>query len=109
MDSLRNEIINAQDSRSDLLKWKLLLVAGLGTAGLGLGSFAKEGNAESIFYPELLLCLIPFVCLYVDFLCRHLNLRMSVIGQFLRYDPTDETCRHYEKFCSEMAKKDIFS
>lgn len=77
MSNLRTEIINAQQVRSDLLKWKLLLVAGLGGASLGFSGNQVSGA-------ELALCVIPFVCVYVDLLCRHLNLRNMIIGAFLR-------------------------
>jgi len=34
METLRSEIIESQKARNDLMKWKLLLVSGLGAAGL---------------------------------------------------------------------------
>ena len=73
----RNEIIESQKTRTDLLKWKIILVAAIGGAGLGLGS---TGGAKANYY---LFCLIPLVCVYVDILCSHMNLRIIVIGRFL--------------------------
>jgi len=35
MSALRDEIIEAEKARSDFLKWKLIIVSGLGGAGLG--------------------------------------------------------------------------
>lgn len=71
---LPDEIIDAHQSRADLLKWKFILVAALGAVALGLGE--KSSPAP------LLLALIPWVCLYVDLLCSNLNLRQIAIGTF---------------------------
>jgi hypothetical protein len=80
MEKLREEILQAQRARSDLLKWKLGLVGVIGSIGLGLaGSSSSKDSA-------LVLCVLPLVCAYVDLLCRHLSLRMIVIGTFLRSD-----------------------
>lgn len=35
IDAFKTEIIEAEKSRTDLLKWKLLIVAALGAVGLG--------------------------------------------------------------------------
>src|ERR1700736_1282309 len=97
---LRTEIIEAQKARSDLFKWKIILVATLGAVALGLGP-PPAGSAASRFSNDYLLCIIPFVCLYVDILCSHMNLRMLVIGHYLRLahlkrkDPNDA---EYEDF-----------
>jgi hypothetical protein len=85
---LPDEIISAEQCRSDYLKWKLLLVAGLGAAGFGLGECATPR--------PLLLALIPFVCMYVDLLCINLKLRTLVIGTF--YAKRND---HYETFVSD--------
>src|SRR2546421_9370237 len=69
-----NEIIEAQKIRSDLLKWKIIVVAALGATGLGL-------STQSLAYTDLVLCCIPFVCAYLDLLCRHLSLRIRVISR----------------------------
>ena len=76
---LPDEILGAEQCRSNYLKWKLFLVAALGASGFGLGGqyFGDEGQP-----PHLLLALIPFVCIYVDLLCTHLTLRILVIGSF---------------------------
>jgi hypothetical protein len=108
MDILREEIIEAQKARADLIKWKLILVAGLGSAGLGL-------NGDSQNDMILLLCLIPFVCVYVDLAARHLNLRMHVIAEFVRThdeadkkESTDTWPAAYEDYVKTMEEKRIF-
>ena len=78
MLALRQEIIEAQKVRSDLMKWKLVLVASIGAAAFGFST-----SASGVFDP-LALCAIPFVCVYVDTLCRHLSLRNQSIGTFIR-------------------------
>ena len=70
-----NEIIESQKIRSDLLKWKILTLAVLGATGLGL-------SGQSIPHADLVLCCVPFVCAYIDLLCRHLSLRIAVISEF---------------------------
>lgn len=78
MESLRAELVEAQKARTEFIRWKLVLVASIGAVGLGLtGSTLAPGS-------ELVMCCIPFVCVYVDTMCRHLSLRVQVIGNFLR-------------------------
>jgi hypothetical protein len=84
LNSLREEILQAERVRSDLLKWKLALVGALGAAGLGFAG--SDGPAGAV----LVLCLVPLVCLYVDLLCSHLSLRILVIGSFIQTRLPDE-------------------
>lgn len=99
METLRQEILESQKARSDLLKWKLVVVAALGAAGLG---FTSDTSAIA----HVVLCFIPFACVYVDLLCRHLNLRIIVIGQFLKLekpeDPSGQYIHLYEKFSDQL-------
>jgi phosphorylase kinase alpha/beta subunit len=106
-EQLREETLESQKVRSDLLKWKLLLVAALGSAGLGLGqvSPAPTTMTDAGMTFELVLCLIPLVCLYVDLLCSHMTVRMHVIGIFLKThrDADDEmVARNYERFADRV-------
>jgi len=78
MDILRQEIIETQKARSELIKWKLLLVSALAATGLG---FAKS---ESDLNTEVLLCCIPFFCAYVDAQYANLSLRIMGIATFFR-------------------------
>ena len=98
MPALRDEIIEAEKARSDLLKWKLIIVSGLGGAGLG---FTGKNSVPGVLY---VLLLIPAVCLYVDLMCRHLTLRMMVVGTFLRLKGRDEE-GEYERFVAETRGK----
>src|SRR5579863_8405583 len=92
---LRTEIVESEKARVDLFKWKIILVAALGAVGLGFetGASANSASHESLPH-EYLLCLIPFVSVYVDLLCSHLNLRIIVIGRYLHlvreYGPAAE-------------------
>jgi hypothetical protein len=95
MSSLRKEIIEAQRVRSEILKWKLILVAALGAVGLG---FSNPKTIVPNAY--LVLLLIPLVCFYVDLLCKHMSLRIIVIGAFLRFRANEEDAA-YESFVSE--------
>jgi hypothetical protein len=94
MSELRNEIVESQKARTEFLKWKLIGVSALGAAGLGLTEHAGPIGAY------LVLALIPFVCFYVDLLCRHISLRILVIGRFLRFNASGEQ-RAYEQFAEQ--------
>ncbi len=109
----RIEIVEAQKGRTDLLKWKLILVAALGTLGLGINGFSKD--AKPALSLDLALCLVPLVCVYVDLLCKHLQMRILVIGNFFQNHKKDkkdkkdktlsseELCiREYENFCQDV-------
>jgi hypothetical protein len=79
VESLRKEVIESEKLRANLLRWKLILVAAIGGVGLGL----SETELDNTILPTpLLICLIPFVGVYVDLLARHLNLRILAIAQF---------------------------
>jgi hypothetical protein len=97
MDTLREEILQAQQVRSDLLKWKLVVVGGVGAVGLGLAG--AEGPAEA----DLVLAAIPPACVYVDLLCRHLSLRILVVGAFMRGANVEEAgvLKAYEGYAQQ--------
>jgi hypothetical protein len=80
MDSLRKEIVESQKMRVDLMKWKLILIAGIGGVAIGLTEKLPKD-----FDSRLLLCLLPIANIYVDLMCRHLTLRILVIGRYLHY------------------------
>jgi hypothetical protein len=95
--SLRNEVVESQKFKSDLLKWKLILAAALGAAALGLNSKDRM---------PALLTLVPFVCIYADIVCYHNDLRVHVIGRFLRtyneceaYNESIAFWKRYEESC----------
>ena len=104
MEIMRQEIIEAQKTRTELNKWKLVIVSTLTAIGLGLT------DLHSIPYAELVLCGIPFACAYVDLLHYHQGLIISVIGEFMRSnitDLTDETnsdLAKYEQYTWQMRK-----
>jgi hypothetical protein len=78
---LRNEIIESQKSRVVLLQYKLIAVASVAT--LGLGFIEHKGECTKLAY-DFVLCIIPFVCVYIDLLCYHNTLRILVIARYLR-------------------------
>jgi hypothetical protein len=93
---LRTEIIESQKARTDLLKWKIVLISALGAVGFGIGKDAS-GPLPAV------LGFIPIVCAYVDLLCVHNDLRILVIGGFLRErlkgKPEDSDIQAYEEIC----------
>ncbi len=106
MEAFKNEIVEAEKGRTDLLKWKLILVAALGAIGLGISN--PNSTAKPMLSLHLALCLIPLVCVYVDLLCKHLQMRILVISEFFQHfeytSNTDEaSCFYlYEQFCGQV-------
>jgi hypothetical protein len=93
VEKLRDEIIETEKSRSDLIKWKIILIAAIGAAALGVGVELKP----DVRAPVALLALVPFVCLYVDAACFHLDLRILAIAAFLRTRlPEEDPASIYE-------------
>ncbi|CAK8710505.1 hypothetical protein GKODMF_00505 [Candidatus Electrothrix gigas] len=98
-EKLSEEIIDAHRTRADFLKWKLLITAALGAAGLGLSkdTVGKDTTA--------LLALIPLVCVYVDLLCTNLNQRIILIGTHFAQQHGDA----YECRCRAAGDKGWFN
>jgi len=90
---LRQEIIASENARMDFLKYKLLSIAVLGAVGLGLQGQNGILNKDI----DYVLCLIPLVCVYVDFLSYHNNIRILVISRYL-WNQNDK----YENFISDL-------
>jgi hypothetical protein len=93
-DKLRDEIVASQKARHEFMKWKLILVAAIGAAGLGLSHFDQDWKGKGI-----LLALIPFVSIYVDAVCFHNDLRIMAIARFLRTQTGDPEMKKYEDYC----------
>lgn len=100
VNALRTEIVESQKARIDLLKYKLIAVAGLGSFALGsLGTKGLPANDGGLENPILLiLTLIPLVCIYVDLVCQHNTMRILVIAQYLKHG----NCK-YENFLCKMS------
>jgi hypothetical protein len=89
INAFKAEIIEAEKSRTDLLKWKLIIVAALGAVGLGIG-FEVPTTTSTTMSPILTLSLIPLAATYVDLLCKHLQLRILVISEFFHSHCTNK-------------------
>jgi hypothetical protein len=61
-----------------IIKWKLVIVAAVFAWSL------KTGGNEYEQISFWAISLVPFICLFVDCQCFHINLRTLVIGHFLR-------------------------
>lgn len=106
LQSLRNEIINSEKAQAEFIKWKLILVAGVGSASLGFT------ESQFITHAEYLICLVPLICAYVDLVYFHLTLRIVVIGTFLRKLPLTGKfdipfIQLYEDFAEKTREKSI--
>ena len=102
---LRAEVAEAQKARSDLLKWKLVVVAALAATGLGLVDRQRNGQQ----YADIVLCAIPPLCAYIDLLCHHLTLRQIVIGTYQRGEPPSEGHARYEAFAERARRRGAYS
>lgn len=92
--TLRTEIVESQKSVSDLLKWKIILIAAVGSTAFGLLKEKRDVTLE-------LLALIPLICAYVDALVYHDGLRMMIISKFLQdMGSIDGLLSSYEKHCA---------
>ncbi len=92
---LRTEIVEAQRSRTDLMKYKLVVTAALGAVALGVGPAAGTRQVPYV------VGIIPLVCLYVDAVCHHNDIRIMVIGRYLR----SEGLHGYETLAQELREK----
>ncbi len=102
---LRSEILESEKSRMEFLKWKLIAVAAIGTIGLGFGK--PDGNP--LIEPAYVLCIIPLVCVYVDLLCYHNQIRILFIAKFLSYmgDPYEEYIAVLDTACHQHVQEKI--
>jgi hypothetical protein len=99
--ALRQEIIEAEKTQADYLKWKLISVASITSLFLSF----KVANSYDL---SILLCIIPLICTYVDLVSVHLMLRIVVIGTYLRKakqhlgQPEYVEIKDYETFVSDI-------
>jgi hypothetical protein len=115
LEAFKNEIIEAEKDRNDLLKWKLILVAVLSAVSMDIGAFATK-TSQSVSYARFAVCLIPLVCVYVDLLCKHLQIRILVISKFFQDFESNSsdnsvselfTFKDYERYCEHV--RSVFS
>ncbi len=101
VNMLRSEITDVGKSLVDLNKLKVVLASGLLAVAFGIGSTNKVGD-----YSFLVLTLIPFVCLYVDFQFYHGLARIFVIARFLENADTssaeERLVQNYERFVTNV-------
>ena len=96
--NLYEQLKSAQQDRLQLLRWKLLIIAGVGAPALGFASYNVTGS-------HLALAIIPLACLYVDILCRELSVRSKRIGRFLAHHQNDdEMARAFETYYKATKK-----
>ncbi len=89
----------AQKARNELLKYKLIIVAAIGSAALG---FFKADRTPNLF---LIILFIPVACVYVDLLCRNLAVRAMKINVFTAKHAinfSDDFDVQYYKFYQEL-------
>lgn len=83
MDKLHEEKLESQKHRNELNRWKIIVVSTLSAIGLGLtGDISKDNQV--FISPQLVLCLIPLLCAYIDLLYFHDGLIINVIASFVR-------------------------
>lgn len=86
LGTLRNEIVESQKTQADFLKWKLIAVAAVSSISLGFTPVANSVNSDEANRRglELLLCAIPLICAYIDFVSLHIMIRIVTIGTYLK-------------------------
>ena len=97
--ALRNEIVEAEKTETEYIKWKLIAVGSVASISLGFtpGSAPPQHSVRL----DLLLCAIPLICAYIDFVSINVVLRIATIGAYLRKAGIE-----YEKFVFDCAKSD---
>jgi hypothetical protein len=75
MDKLYDQIIETQKTRTQLLKWKLIIAAVLGSIGLGLGPI-KDIGSTSLLHAFILTYYV------VTFLYEYKSLQSFCEGTF---------------------------
>jgi hypothetical protein len=78
LDKIRDEVLETQKTQASFARWKLLLVASLGAAGLGIVPREPNGRGAA------LLSLLPLVCVYADSLFFNSGIRVLAIARYLR-------------------------
>ena len=106
MTLLKEEINEAQNTIVSLSKWRLLIIGILTAAGLGWSDPLK-------LFPHgyLALFIVPYVCVYVDFLIYERITVIYEIAKYLRqYDGNDEEMlilRAYERYVNVRRKQGL--
>ena len=75
---LRQEIIESEKTQADFLKWKFILIAAVGSVSLGFTSENHYGEGA-----QILLCVVPLLCAYVDLITLHIMGRIITVGKYL--------------------------
>lgn len=97
--ALREELIECQRARAEFIRWKLILVAAVGSAAFGLA------GKEFLKLPDL-LAFIPLICIYADSVCLHNDSRIMMIGRFMREcGQSSAAAQAYEQFCQDNRSK----
>jgi hypothetical protein len=107
MTILKEEINQAILAIVDISKWKLIVLAILSAAGLGLLK-----DVEEFEYGYLLLFLAPYVCCYVDLIAHERIANIYLIAKFLRGYAVSENealmVRDYERYVWHERKSAVW-
>src|SRR3954469_4616426 len=80
--ALRHEIVESQKTQAEFLKWKLIAIGAVSSISLGFTpSSPQMANSQGL---QLLLCSIPLICAYTDFISLHIMIRIVTIGTYLK-------------------------
>jgi len=94
-EKLRDEIIESQKSVADFVKWKLISVAAVAAVALGFGPTTSTPDSAN-----LLMCLVPLICIYIDLNSVHITMRCLTIGIYLKTFGNS-----YEQFVFQLRDK----
>ncbi|MEC5400118.1 hypothetical protein [Uliginosibacterium sp. H1] len=103
---IQDAILKGVELRTDLLKWKLIAVGGIGSFGVGGGS-----NTHAPW----VLVLVPLICAYVDLIYRNSCLRRNALRAFAMskhadptYAPLAEVLRYEQGEFAQRTKRFSF-
>ena len=101
ISAFRSEITDTVKALLELNKLKIILASGLLAVAFGIGSSSKAGD-----FSFLVLTLVPFVCLYIDYQFYHGLAKIFVLARFLsEADLSSEESRlvqRYERYVEKI-------
>src|SRR5687768_8689849 len=102
VDSFRAEIREQVAILSQLNRLKIVIAAGLTAVSFGIGPAQSPVRDQNY----LVLCLIPFTCLYIDLQYYHGLAKIFVLARFLTSLPDElvaaRLIREYEQYIERI-------
>jgi len=98
MSYIEESLRDGAKYRSDLLKWKVIAIAALGSAALGIGKNVQLFSID-------VLCIAPLLCAYIDLLYRHSCVSRNSSLRFLSAATEADADAMMRKFANHETKR----